>query len=219
MITLTAMKKKYGIHVTTNHTDKMQGLSSLSTSPLNPLCAKKAQIKGSICEHCYSITMQKRFHPLQKLLLKNTEVLTSVILPKEDLPFLFSETGMFRFEAFGDIQSEIQVVNYFNIASANPHMACALWTKNPWFIERAIKNYGIEKPENLKIIGSSYFVNQPMTSFYKRYSFIDNIFTVYTKEYADEHNIVIGCGGRSCASCTHCYKGTHSSYEINELLK
>ena len=220
MITLTALKKKYNIHVTTNHNDKMEGLSSMSTSPLlSETCRKRAEVKDSICAHCYSITMNHRFTNLQKCLIKNFEVLTTTIIPEEDLPFLFSETGMFRFEAFGDLNSEIQVVNYFNMAKVNPHMKCALWTKNPWFIERAIKNYGIEKPENLKIIGSSYFLNKPMTDFYKKYDFIDNVFTVYTPDFVKENNIFIGCGGRSCASCKHCYNGTHDNYEINELLK
>ena len=106
MLTITALKKKYGLHVTTNHKDKMEGLSSFSTNPLcNELCKKRCNIPGSICEKCYSVTMQHRFDNLNKCLEKN-DIIKSVIIPDCDLPILFSETGMFRFEAFGDITAE-----------------------------------------------------------------------------------------------------------------
>ena len=219
MLTITALKKKYGLHVTTNHKDKMQGLASFSTNPLcNELCKKRCNIPGSICEKCYSVTMQHRFDNLNKCLEKN-DTIKKVIIPDCDLPILFSETGMFRFEAFGDIETEIQVVNYFHMSAANQFLKCALWTKNPWIIKKAIKNYGLVKPANLVIIGSSYFINECMKDFYKKYDFIDYVFTVYTEKYARENGIVITCGGRSCASCMKCYFNSHDSYEINELLK
>lgn len=42
MLTISKFEKKYGVHFTTKHNDKMCGLSSLSTSPLcNALCAKR----------------------------------------------------------------------------------------------------------------------------------------------------------------------------------
>lgn len=163
--------------------------------------------------------MNTRFPGLRKALEKNTDILTTEIIPAEDMPRLYSETGFFRFEAFGDLVNEIQVLNYFNIAAANKHMNCALWTKNPWIIKSAIEKFGIEKPENLKIIGSSYYLDKAMTDFYKQYAFIDYVFTVYTADYIRANNTVIGCGGRSCADCGKCYTRTHSGYEINEKLK
>ena len=219
MLTITEFTKKYGVKFTVNHNDKMAGLASLSTSPLcNSLCMERSKNPATICSHCYSVTMQKRFKGLREMLEKNSKVLTTVIIPADDMPRLYSETGYFRFEAFGDLASEIQVVNYFNMAKANPHMKCAIWTKNPWFIDRAMNIYGIEKPENLTIIVSSYLVNDPMPQLKARYTFIDKIFTVYTKEYAAENGIEINCGGRACAGCGRCYENAGGEI-VNELLK
>ena len=220
MLMLHQNEEKYGLHYTTNHTDKMKYLCSVSTACCcNDNCLKRRNIPGSICEKCYAMTMAKRFDALREKLVKNTEVLTTVIIPKKDLPILYSESGLFRFEAFGDLINEIQVVNYFNMAAANKGIHCALWTKNLWIIEKAMKEYGIKKPRNLQIIGSSYFINKSMAAFYKRYDFIDNVFTVYDKKYAAAHNINITCGARACATCRKCYTGKHNNYEINELLK
>lgn len=218
MLTISKFTKKYGVKFTLNHNDKMQGLASLSTSPLcNPYCKERAKNKETICSHCYSITMQKRFRNLAKALEKNTEVLTTTIIPFDDMPYLFSETGFFRFEAFGDLINRIQVVNYFNMASANPHMHCALWTKNPFIIEKAIEEYGIKKPENLTILASSYFLNNEM-DFVSRFPFIDKTFTVYDKKYIAENGVEINCGGRACAECGKCYRNDGPK-AIAELLK
>lgn len=215
MFTLSKFKKAFGVHVTTNHNDKMAGVSSLSTSPLcNGLCKARTQVDGMICAHCYSMTMQKRFKGLQEALKKNADILTTYIFEPDEMPRLFSETGYFRFEAFGDLINEIQVVNYFNMARYNPQMKCALWTKNPWIIASAIRKYGIEKPANLTIIGSSYYVNKPMT--YEAFPFIDKVFTVYDKAHAA--NVDINCGGRSCAECGRCYEN-YGGRVVSELLK
>ena len=163
--------------------------------------------------------MMKRFKNLRLMLEKNGEVLTSVIIPVEDLPYLYSPTGFFRFERFGDLKNEIQVVNYFNMAKYNPHMKCALWTKNPWIIKSAIEKYGLAKPDNLTIIGSSYFLNKPMVKGFSKYDFVDYIFTVYEGDYIKKNDINITCGGRSCRSCGKCYTKSHSEYEIREKLK
>lgn len=154
------------------------------------------------------------------MLKKNFEVLTTTIIPEEDIPHLYSETGYFRFESFGDLASSIQVVNYFNMAKKNPQMHCALWTKNPWFIAYAIKEYGIEKPANLTILVSSYLVNVDMSAYFEKkgYDFIDKVFTVYDKKTAKENGIEINCGGRDCASCGRCYENIGGRV-VNELLK
>ena len=220
MLTIKQAKAKYGLHFTTDHNDKMEDLISVSTSPLcNHYCEIRKNNKNMVCSHCYSLTMQKRFKGLRERLIDNTAILCNGIIPEEDIPKLYSPSGYVREEAFGDIQNDIQVVNYFNFASYNPAVKVALWTKNPWIIAEAIEKYDLKKPENLKIIGSSYFLNKPMVKFYRQYSFIDNVFTVYTPEYVKEHGIKINCGGLSCRDCGKCYNGNHSNYEINELLK
>lgn len=163
--------------------------------------------------------MQKAYKRLNGCLKNNLEILTSRILDDDELPIIRNKSKMFRFESFGDIVSDAQVVNYFKISDANPEIDCALWSKNPQFIQKAIRKYGLHKPNNLVIVGSSYFINEPMIDFYKAYDFVDYIFTVYDPKYIKENNIDINCGGRSCISCRKCYKKSHNGYEIREKLK
>lgn len=210
-------RKLTGIHICTNHEGKMSTLWSLSTSPINPYCEKRSKIKGSICEKCFSLNMMKYRHPLEACLSKNAEILNNRILSRDEIPEITN--NMFRFESFGEVTTEIQFVNYINITKANPEVHFALWTKNPWIIDSAIKNYHLRKPRNLVIIGSSYFINKPMAKFYKRYDFIDYIFTVYDKAYIRENDVDINCGGQSCRSCKKCYYKKHKGYEIREILK
>ena len=163
--------------------------------------------------------MNEYYPDLAACLERNSEILKNRILTEEEMPKLGNKLGLFRFEAFGDSTSEIQVVNYFNITNANPKEHCALWTKNPWIVDNAMKHYHLTKPKNLKIVGSSVFKNKPMIDYYRKYKFIDYIFTVYDEEFIKKHNIDINCGGRSCESCKKCYLGTHDGYEIREKLK
>ena len=218
-----SMKKCYengGIGFTLDHTAKMEGLVSLSTSvKLNKTCQNRAKDPNSICAKCYADSMTDMYRGLAEKLAHNTEILTTRLLSDNEIPFVVSDTMMARFEAFGDLNNEIQVANYFRIAELNPQTDFALWTKNPWFIDRAIKKYGISKPTNLRIIGSSYHVNVNMSEYFKRFDFIDNCFTVYTLDFVVKNHITITCGGLSCASCGKCYLGGHDDFEIRELLK
>ena len=199
------LKKALRAAICDKHSEKMAGLQSLSTSvKLNKQCAKNAAVDGSICSHCYACKLLNIRSTLEEKLKGNTDLLTRVILPAEVLPEIL--TLYFRFEAFGDLNNEIQVVNYFNICKKNPAVNFAIWTKNPRFIDKAIKNYGIAKPENLVIVYSSLFVNQVGAEIMKKYSFINKVFTVYSADYIKENNININCGARSCAGCLRCYK-------------
>ena len=205
-----------GVHYTTNHTGKMTGLQSLSTSiVLNPHCIKRQANKDSICSKCFAAAMMNRYKDLDKCLQNNTPILTGSILPFEVLPLI--PVRYFRFEAYADLINEIQVINYFNIAKKNPDTLCALWTKNPHIIQKAIEA-GHEKPVNLQIVLSSPLINKPIKS--TKYTFVDKIFTVYDKKTAKEVNI--NCGARSCLACGRCYRpnpdGAKIQY-INEVLK
>lgn len=214
IITMENSKKYNGLHFTVNHTGKMQGMASLSTSVCkNERCAKNAQVKGSICEKCFAARMAKTYgETFQKPYIENTRILTSEILPMEKLPLI--NRLYFRFEAFGDLNNEIQVINYFNICKKNPGVNFALWTKNPDFIEKAIAA-GHKKPKNLNIILSSLFVNVEREN---NYDFVDKVFTVYDKETIKEKDIAINCGAKSCLNCLKCYKKNKVTV-INEMLK
>lgn len=211
-VSLAHWERETGIKFTKKHTAKMETVISLSTSPECGLCNKRANCDKSICKACYSRRMVKRFKNLGAMLNRNDKLIKYNKL--EIVPDL-GKYSIVRFEAFGDVETELQIANYFNIAMHNSNTHFALWTKNPWIVEKAINTYDLVKPSNLKIIGSSWFINKPMVDYYKTFDFIDNIFTVYD---TDTNNI--NCGGKSCKECGYkCYHGTHTTYTINELLK
>jgi hypothetical protein len=211
--TLSNSKSISGLHFTTKHTGKMEGMVSISTSvTTNERCAKNAKIKGSVCEKCFAAKQMKVFTSMEKPMVENQRILTSEVLPLEKLPII--NNLYFRFEAFGDLNNDIQVINYFNMCYKNPKTKFALWTKNPDFIESAIKK-GYSKPENLNIVLSSLFLNKERKN---PYTFVDKIFTVYTPDFIEENKIEINCGSRNCFSCGLCYEKNGVTY-INEKLK
>ena len=211
--TLSNAKEISGLHFTTKHGGKMEGMVSISTCvETNERCAKNAKIEGSICQKCFAARQMKYQKNMVSPLVKNQEILTSEVLPLEKLPII--NNLYFRFEAFGDLNNDIQVINYFNMCYKNPKVKFALWTKNPDFIESAIDK-GYDKPENLNIVLSSLFINKERKT---KYPFVDKIFTVYDKKYIAENNVEINCGANNCFSCGLCYEKNGVKI-INEKLK
>lgn len=214
IITMFNSIKYNGLHITTNHTGKMSGMYSLSTCcACNKYCKAYAKDEKKICSHCYAETMMKMYKPLKAKLIKNTEILTTEIIDKDKLPLI--NALYFRFEAFGDLNNYIQVVNYFNICNKNKSVHFALWTKNPFIIKQAI-DMGYKKPQNLQIILSSHYLN--VVANIEGFEFIDKVFTVFSKDYITEHNIEINCGAKSCLKCHKCYKANDVKF-ISEKLK
>lgn len=213
-MTYKQFRELTGIKITENHTGKMEGMQSLSTScTTNPFCKVRSKDDKSICSKCYAQRMMKMYRSLDDCLEVNTKVLTSKILKEEEIPDI--NVLYFRFEAFGDLINEIQLLNYFNICKKNPQTKFALWTKNPWIIERLIEQ-GYKKPRNLQIILSSIYLN--VQEDVDKYDFVDKVFTVYTKDYIEENNIKINCGAKSCLKCHKCYIKSKTKY-INEKVK
>ncbi len=207
-----------GIYYTVNHSGKMSGIHSLSTSVLdNKLCMKSREIADSICKKCYAVTLTDESnarHLNNEYLKGNSKVLVNGIIPQEFIPM--TTTFLFRFESFGDLMSWQQAANYFLIAKAYPQSNFALWTKRPGFIAQAIKK-GYNKPKNIQIVISSLYMNKPCRP---RWSFADKIFTVYDKDFAKANDICINCK-KHCIECQLCYtrqKNKGITY-VNELLK
>ena len=215
MMNISEFKKNTGIHITMNHTGKMSGMISLSTSNLvNPFCIAHRKCEGSICQKCYACAQMKRYTTMQKCLSDNFDILTSKVLTDEQIPMI--NACFFRFESFGDVYNVNQVANYFKIAAFNPNVHFALWTKNPAIIAAAIKA-GFEKPSNLVIILSSLYINQVADD--SKYPFIDKVFTVYDAKTIESENIDINCGARNCFTCQKCYHNDNGEKFIREKLK
>ena len=217
-ITVESFYKKWGVKFTFKHTGKMKNMISLSTCcKCNQHCAEHAKVKGSICEKCYAQRMlnNKFYDNLKKVLENNYKVLTTVIIPVEEWPII--NTAAFRLEAFGDVDNEIQAINYFNFCTKNKQIPwAAAWTKNPLIFDNVIKA-GHKKPKNLNIGISSILLNT--VAKIDAFPWCDFVFTVYDPDYIKEHDIAINCGALLCIGCLKCYKKHKGVIYINELLK
>ena len=215
-LTEKEVKKLYGLHICLKHGGKMKGIHSISTnSMLNPFCIAHQKIDGCICQHCYAVNLIKSRPSMFIPLTINQLLFSNFIIQDELIPKIKSKK--IRFEAFGDLGTVLQVVNYFNISKANGGKKCALWTKNPVIIKRALDKGLTKKPKNLQIIFSGFRLNQPISleTLQKVFPFIDCIFVVWEKE---EDNPFINCGKRDCDNCGTCYNENGAKI-VNEALK
>ena len=201
----------------TTHTGKMKGIQSIGTSCAdNPFCIQRRKDGLSVCSKCYAETYMKMRPSLREHLAENANILTTKILSGREIPV--TNDLIYRFEAFGDLQNEVQLKNYIIIAENNPYTKFALWTKNIWFLDEVFNKQGIAKPSNLKIVVSSPLLNTPMQLDREKYWMVDHVFTVYDKKFIKENNVDINCGAKSCLGCKKCYMDDDVFY-INEQLK
>ena len=204
------------VYVSTHMTGKMEGIPAISTAvTLNPVCAARAKVPGSICAHCYAGATLARYSALRGHLEDNFRVLNSRDLLPEELPRICSDVC--RLEAFGDLASVVQARNYLRIAYANPWCTFTLFTKNPEFVARALDDLG--RPDNIIFIYSSPDLNRPTGDILDAFPFFDHVFTVYDAATIARDNIAINCGARSCRTCMRCYTRGNSEFYINEKLK
>lgn len=202
------------LHITKDHTGKMKGMQSVSSSCMcNSRCAKNAKVEGSVCQKCYAMRQMKMYKKMQPIMEQNYNLLTNGIIPEEELPIL--NCAFFRIEAFGDIANVNHAINYLNLIRKNPHVFFGWWTKNPDLLDKAFKKTGYEKPANVNIIRSSMFINKPVKPYYW---FVDKTFTVYDKATIAEKGVEINCGARSCLTCHKCYE-KNGITEVREKLK
>lgn len=217
IITIKSFEKTTGVHFTLNHTGKMEGMQSLSTScTLNPACAARMKDPDSICSKCFAAAMHKRYSALAACLEKNSVALSQWCYYPEELPII--NAAFFRLESFGDLINTDHARNYLRICKRNPWTRFALWTKNPGILARAIEMEG-GKPENLNVILSSPFINTPCDA--SPWPFVDKTFTVYDKPGQKELEAAggcINCGSRKCLDCLLCYT-KNDVKEIRESLK
>lgn len=215
--------KKSPINIT-KHTGKMEGILSMSTSCiLNARCQKRVTCNKSVCYKCFAHSYMKFRKELREALERNFHILTKKILTKEEIISLNINVCFFRFESFGDLNNNIQLINYINICRYYRNTRFALWTKNVDILLSVFSQKKYKKPKNLSLVISSPLLNVAFpVSFVEKVNkvvHIDVVFTVYTKDFAINHNIVINCGAKHCLSCLQCYKGHKETIYINEQLK
>lgn len=204
------------LKVSTNLRGKMTGMTVVTSACTNnPHCEKLAKIEGSICSHCYARRSLSYMKGPREAYVKNGILLSSGIIPKEELPYINAE--FCRLESHGDLINETHLENYVNLCKKNRHCKFSLWTKQIGIIESYFATH--KAPKNLTIIFSSLMVNKQMDiQKYKDMGLKCKVFTVYDKPYLKEHkDVVINCGARSCITCQKCY--TSKEEVINEIQK
>lgn len=215
------MKSKYitnpdtnAVYISENMSGKMSGILAISTlCTINPRCIARMKSGENVCKHCFAAATTARYKSLREHLEENTRTLSAGIIPDENLPRFKKTVSIVRFEAFGDLVNVAHARNYLRIATINPHVKFALWTKNPDILADAIAIDG--KPANMMVIQSALKLDTPEPPFA---DFVDKVFTVYRPETIDRENIEINCGARDCAGCAECYLDK-AVKEIREKLK
>ena len=199
-------KEYYGFSFCSDHTAKMAGMESASTNnKINQRCNKNKCVPGSICSACFADRQIDTFPTMDRPLTLNYLLLNYKVLPLSILPVINRQ--FFRVEAFGDVATAIQAINYINLCTANPiNKKCdfGAWSKNPdiWYI--AFEMHG--KPKNLSFGVSSLFVNKVSKIPAKYEKYIDFVFTVFeSEEEAEKQGYKVNCGARHCLSCLRCY--------------
>ena len=218
------MKRKKSLINITKHGGKMDGIPSISTSCiLNARCQKRVNCDKSVCHNCFAHSYMKFRKELREALERNFNIITKRILTKEEIAALNINVCFFRFVSFGDLNNNIQLINYINICKNYKNTRFALWTKNVDILLSVFSQKKYRKPKNLSLVISSPLLNVAFpVSFVEKINkvvHIDVVFTVYSKEFAKNNNIVINCGAKHCLSCLQCYKGHKETIYINEQLK
>lgn len=213
MKTIQQFEKETGIKFNKNMSGKMEGITCLSTSNLcNRFCAARKNNPDMICSKCFADSTCSRYSALRENMDRNTKILTTRLFEVSDFPII--NALVFRLESFGDLNNDIQCINYFRLCKRNPLVRFALWTKNPGIVAKALKTES--KPENLVILLSSPYIDRREDM--DRWSFADKTFTVYRKETIQREGIEINCGARSCMTCMRCYN-KNTETDIREQLK
>lgn len=200
---------------------KLEGISSISSSVCdNVLCKMKQAIKDCICAFCYAFNQQSYQTGLKEHNILNGIILRNVLIPVSTFKALKILFPYLRIESFGDVANVIQARNYIRLIKAFPQKRCAIWSKNILIWEQAFKIEG--KPNNTTFVHSSHKLNKADNLNLNRFTFVDHIFTVYTKKYIKENNIKINCGGKKCIECIMAKKNCYyrnTEFYINEEKK
>lgn len=197
--------------ITDEMSGKMAGMWSLNTSPeTNPFCLSMREIKGVICQSCYSKKTERRWKNCHTAWVNNGNTLSQNDLKEDEIPIIKGK-DIFRFQAHGDLINVTHYLNLVRIAKANPEVTFVLWTKNL----AVVRAGGSVRESNLIYMYSTPKINELKPHIPKGF---DRVFTVYTRPFVKEHGIKINCGAKNCFKCRTCYtKG--GDKVINELIK
>lgn len=201
----------------------MIGLFSINTNKYtNKNCTALSSHKNNnlVCKNCYVNNITKRYKDMTPAYQHNSEILTTRILTSEEIKNLSREImnySIFRFESFGDLNNEIQLINYINIAKACKWTKFGLWTKHFKIVLDYFKK-GFKMPKNITLVLSAPFKDQALkegfVNLFKKYHSRVITFTVLK----DKNDPRINCGKRKCIECRNCYD-SKKPVDVYELIK
>ena len=193
----------------TEHQGKMTMIPSISTSKkLNANCQKMSCSDNTdcICKYCYADKTMAMYPRLADSLENNTKILTRELTFAEvkQIAQYFVNIAIARFESFGDLNNETQLLNYIRIARAARHTKFALFTKQYSIVKKYFES-GKRFPDNVTLVLSSPYIDhvlaEPLVATFKQYHRRVITFTVTR----DKENPGINCGQRRCVQCRNCY--------------
>lgn len=226
-----------GLHLTVNHTGKMVGMQSMSTTcKCSDLCKFKIRKSFNDLGIDYKEDNAAAARAALKKYLEENPFCQNVLIcgfcfsdSQQDMQKTMQQPLSKNYEILnnGIIHPDwIPVLNvlYFrgesfgDFASENAVINFFNFArKNPLVSFTAwTKNlvffgraieHGNTKPDNFRLVLSSPYINKCANVPERYNAIVDAVFTVYTAAYAEKHNITINCGARACLSCLRCYTG------------
>ena len=205
------------------HQGKMTLIPSISTNKrLNEHCKAMSEScnPDCICTHCYVDKTMAMYPKLEGSLTNNTNILAKRELTSSEIKEIakvFINTSIVRFESFGDLNNETQLLNYIRIARAARHTRFALFSKQYKVILDYFKS-GKRFPDNVTLILSSPFIDHVLHS-----SFVDQFKQYHRRVITftvtrDKENPAINCGKRRCVECRNCYDA-RAPRDVVEYIK
>lgn len=205
-----------------HHTEnKLQGIDSISTSVCdNAICDARRKNKKSICSSCYASSQQRRQIGLKEHNILNGIIIRNILIPIKAYKALQFISKYLRIESFGDVANVTQARNYIRLLKAFPRKTCVIFSKNLKIWKMAIDaENGL--PENVSFVFSSNELNKPQNFDRIIYPFVNHRFTVYSKDFAKQNNIIINCR-KKCIECIkkreNCFF-KNDTFDISELKK
>lgn len=205
------------------HQGKMTLIPSISTNKkLNEHCMKLSCSNNSdcICRYCYADRTMAMYPKLEASLTNNTNILAKRELTTTELHMIakfFLNTSIARFESFGDLNNEIQLLNYVRIARAAKYTRFALFTKQYGIVRKYFES-GRRFPDNITLVLSSPYIDHVLSDtlvqVFKQYHRRVITFTVTR----DKSNPGINCGKKRCVECRNCYDARNPK-DVIEYIK
>lgn len=191
----------------------------------------------AICVICYAMKYLKVRPNVRKAYTRNGETLKTRLSWFELSAIAYeivdalkkNQTHKFRLEAFGDLTSIEQTLNYLRLSyliyclSDNYKIEVALYTKNydmlinAWRLLNSKEKHHIRKV--LSVVLSSVFIGIPLSEKIRKK--VENILEMPVKVFTVEveQTAKTNCGARCCDTCGICYNAYNGIRNIFEIIK